>query len=46
MSPDDRARLIELPAKVVSRLLEQLSPAERQTTAQLLGYKQVRLGES
>jgi len=30
MSPDDRARLFdELPAKIVSRLLEQLSPAER-----------------
>ena len=40
MSPDDRARLFdELPAKVVSRLLEQLSPAERQATAQLLGYE-------
>jgi len=45
MSPDDRARLFdELP--VVSRLLEQLSPAERQTTAQLLVMKRVRLGES
>jgi magnesium transporter len=40
MSPDDRARLFdELPAKIVSRLLEQLSPAERQATAQLLGYE-------
>ena len=40
MSPDDRARLFdELPAKVVNRLLEQLSPAERQATAQLLGYE-------
>ncbi len=40
MSPDDRVRLFdELPAKVVSRLLEQLSPAERQATAQLLGYE-------
>ncbi len=40
MSPDDRARLFdELPAKVVTRLLEQLSPAERQATAQLLGYE-------
>ncbi|WP_442937998.1 magnesium transporter MgtE N-terminal domain-containing protein [Nostoc sp.] len=29
----------ELPAKVVNRLLEQLSPAERQATAQLLGYE-------
>ncbi len=40
MSPDDRARLFdELPAKVVRRLLEQLSPTERQATTQLLGYK-------
>ncbi len=40
MSPDDRARLFdELPAKIVNRLLEQLSPAERQATAQLLGYE-------
>lgn len=40
MSPDDRARLFdELPAKVVNRLLEQLSPAQRQATALLLGYE-------
>lgn len=40
MSPDDRVRLFdELPAKVVSRLLEQLSPLERQSTALLLGYE-------
>ncbi len=40
MSPDDRVRLFdELPAKIVNRLLEQLSPAERQATAQLLGYE-------
>lgn len=40
MSPDDRARLFdELPAKIVIRLLEQLSPSERQATAQLLGYE-------
>lgn len=39
MSPDDRARLFdELPAKIVTRLLEQLSFAERQATAELLGY--------
>ena len=38
MSPDDRARLFdELPAKVVRRLLGQLSPAEREATALLLG---------
>ena len=40
MSPDDRAQLFdELPAKVVSRLLEQLSQDEQQATAQLLGYE-------
>ncbi|MEL6468921.1 MAG: magnesium transporter [Cyanobacteria bacterium J06623_4] len=40
MSPDDRARLFdELPAKVVRRLLEQLSLQERQATALLLGYE-------
>lgn len=40
MSPDDRARLFdELPAKVVRRLLEQLSVQERQATALLLGYE-------
>jgi len=39
MSPDDRAKLFdELPAKVVRRLLEQLSPKERKATALLLGY--------
>jgi len=45
MSPDDRARLFdELPAKIVSRLLEQLSPAN--VTAQLWVMKRVRLDES
>ncbi|OCQ95532.1 magnesium transporter [Oscillatoriales cyanobacterium USR001] len=40
MSPDDRARLFdELPATVVRRLLAELSPAERQATALLLGYE-------
>lgn len=40
MSPDDRARLFdELPAKAVRRLLNQLSPTERQATTLLLGYK-------
>lgn len=39
MSPDDRVRLLdELPAKVVRRLLEQLSPREREATAMLMGY--------
>jgi magnesium transporter len=45
MSPDDRARLFdELPAKVVTRLLEQLSQDEREATAQLLGYKAATAG--
>jgi magnesium transporter len=40
MSPDDRARLFdELPAKVVRRLLSQMSAQERQATALLLGYE-------
>jgi magnesium transporter len=40
MAPDDRVRLFdELPAKVVRRLLAELSPAERRVTAQLLGYE-------
>ncbi len=40
MSPDDRVRLFdELPAKIVARLLEQLSLEERQATALLLGYE-------
>jgi len=39
MSPDDRARLFdELPAKVVRQLLLQMSPAERNATALILGY--------
>jgi magnesium transporter len=45
MSPDDRARLFdELPAKVVSRLLEQLSPEERSLTNLLLGYEEDTAG--
>ncbi|MBR8826738.1 MAG: magnesium transporter [Gomphosphaeria aponina SAG 52.96 = DSM 107014] len=45
MSPDDRARLFdELPAKVVTRLLGQLSPKERETTALLLGYEESTAG--
>jgi magnesium transporter len=40
MSPDDRAKLFdELPAKVVTRLLSQLSIEERNATALLLGYQ-------
>ncbi|MGQ9921167.1 MAG: magnesium transporter [Desulfobacca sp.] len=40
MSPDDRADLLdELPARVAKRLLKMLSPAEREATSLLLGYK-------
>ena len=39
MRPDDRAELFdELPAGVVKRLVQQLSPGERQATATILGY--------
>ena len=45
MSPDDRVRLLdELPAKVVRRLLAQLSPKEREATALLLGYEEDTAG--
>ena len=40
MSPDKRAQLFEeLPAKVVRRLLTQISRDQREATALLLGYK-------
>ena len=40
MSPDDRAKLFdELPATLVRRLVGQLSSAEREATALLLGYE-------
>jgi magnesium transporter len=39
MSTDDRARLLdEVPAKVAKKILEQLTPAERENTNILLGY--------
>ena len=45
MSPDDRAKLFdELPAKIVRRLLAQLSSGERQATALLLGYEEDTAG--
>ncbi|NJO80971.1 MAG: magnesium transporter [Cyanobacteria bacterium RM1_2_2] len=45
MRPDDRAELFdELPARIVKRLLQQLSPAERQATATLLGYPEDTAG--
>ncbi|KAF3888120.1 MULTISPECIES: magnesium transporter [Nostocales] len=45
MSPDDRVELFdELPAKVVKRLLQQLSSEERQVTATILGYPEGTAG--
>ena len=45
MSPDDRAELFdELPAGVVKRLLQKLSPSERQATATILGYPEGTAG--
>lgn len=45
MRPDDRAELFdELPAGVVKRLIKQLSPAERQATATILGYAEDTAG--
>lgn len=45
MSPDDRAELFdELPAKVVKRLLRELSSEQRQATATILGYPEGTAG--
>src|SRR5690606_22505958 len=45
MDPDDRARLIgEAPAKIATRALAGLSPAERKMTAALLGYPEESVG--
>jgi magnesium transporter len=45
MSPDDRAHLFdELPAKIVRRILTQISPEERQATSLLLGYAEGKAG--
>jgi magnesium transporter len=45
MRPDDRAELFdELPAGVVRRLIQQLSAAERQATATILGYPEGTTG--
>lgn len=39
MSPDDRTRLLdEMPAKVTKKILEQLTPEQREVSALLLGY--------
>jgi len=40
MAPDDRVRLLdELPAGVAKKILESLSPEERETTNLLMGYE-------
>jgi len=45
MSPDDRTELLEeLPGKVTKRLLNLLSPEERQVATQLLGYPEDSIG--
>ncbi len=45
MSPDDRVKLFdELPAKIVRRLLSQLSLEEREATALLMGYEEDTAG--
>ncbi|NDJ18935.1 magnesium transporter [Myxacorys almedinensis] len=45
MRPDDRAELFdELPAGIVKRLVQQLSPEERQATATILGYDEGTAG--
>ncbi|NYI98471.1 magnesium transporter [Streptomonospora nanhaiensis] len=45
MDPDNRARLIgEAPAKIATRALAGLSPAERKMTAALLGYPEGSVG--
>jgi magnesium transporter len=45
MRPDDRAELFdELPARIVRRLLQQLSAEERQATSTILGYPEGTAG--
>lgn len=45
MSPDDRVQLFdELPSEVVSRILAELSPEQRQATNLLLGYEEDTAG--
>lgn len=45
MRPDERAELFdELPAGVVKRLLQHLSPTEREATATILGYAEATAG--
>ncbi|MBD3880333.1 magnesium transporter [Phormidium tenue FACHB-886] len=45
MRPDDRAELFdELPARIVRRLLQQISSTEREATATILGYPEGTAG--
>ncbi|GAB48612.1 magnesium transporter, partial [Mobilicoccus pelagius] len=45
MEPDDRVSLLdELPASVATRLLQALSPSERDLTATVLGYPEGSIG--
>lgn len=45
IDPDDRAQLVdELPAGVAKRLMQGLSPAEREVTLSLLGYPRRSIG--
>ncbi|HKM94430.1 MAG TPA: magnesium transporter [Prolixibacteraceae bacterium] len=45
LEPDDRTAFFEeLPGKITQRLIQLLSPEERQTTVQLLGYPEDSIG--
>lgn len=45
LDPDDRAQLVdELPAGVARKLMAELSPAERELTAPMLGYPRGSIG--
>jgi magnesium transporter len=47
MPPDDRAELLEeVPAMVARRLLQVLSPEQRQITMEILGYKEGSAGRA
>lgn len=45
LDPDDRVHLLdEVPARVAKRLMDMLDPKQRETTNQLLGYKDGSVG--
>ncbi len=45
LDPDDRVALLdEVPAEVAARLMQDLSPAERELTADILGYPKKSIG--